>query len=138
MKINTRRSFFGVIAAMTSFVTRAMKLSAQQTPPVTPRPGSAPAGGDTTRRSGSGNHTVDGIYYFSGTGSNDGYPKDDHVLVTDPFEKHVTRTMDALKKSVERAGCTMDSIIHLTVFLSLQSPVPCLHGSGMDSRRFAH
>ena len=119
MKINTRRSFFGVIAAMTSFVTRAMKLSAQQTPPVAPRPGSAPAGGDTTRRSGSGNHTVDGIYYFSGTGSNDGYPKDDHVLVTDPFEKHVTRTMDALKKSVERAGCTMDSIIHLTVFLCL-------------------
>ena len=27
--------------------------------------------------------------------------------------------MDALKKSVERAGCTMDSIIHLTVFLCL-------------------
>jgi hypothetical protein len=70
MKINTRRSFFGVIAAMTSFVTGAMKLSAQQTPPVAPRPGSAPAGGDTTRRSG--NHTVDGIFYFSGTGSNDG------------------------------------------------------------------
>ena len=41
------------------------------------------------------------------------------MLVTDPFEKHVTRTMDALKKSVERAGCTMDSIIHLTVFLCL-------------------
>ncbi len=39
--------------------------------------------------------------------------------MTDPFEKHVTRTMDALKKSVERAGCTMDSIIHLTVFLCL-------------------
>ena len=32
MKINTRRSFFGVIAAMTSFVIGAMKLSAQQTP----------------------------------------------------------------------------------------------------------
>ena len=98
MKINTRRSFFGMIAAMTSFVIGAMKLSAQQTPPVAPKPGSAPAGGDTTRRSGPGNHTVDGIFYFSGTGSNDGYPKDDHVLVTDPFEKHVTRTMDALKK----------------------------------------
>ena len=27
--------------------------------------------------------------------------------------------MDALKKSVERAGCTMDSIIHLEVFLCL-------------------
>ena len=42
--------------------------------------------------------------------SNDGYVKDDHVLVTDPFEKHVTRTMDALKRSVERAGSNMDSI----------------------------
>ncbi|MGC2531459.1 MAG: RidA family protein, partial [Candidatus Sulfotelmatobacter sp.] len=81
-------------------------------------PAGAP-GGDAPRRSGAGNHTHDGIYYFSGTGSNDGYPKDDHVLVTDPFEKHVTRTMDALKKSVERAGCTMDSIIHLQVFLCL-------------------
>jgi enamine deaminase RidA (YjgF/YER057c/UK114 family) len=119
MKINTRRSFFGMIAAMTSLVTGALKLSAQQAPSAVPTPGSAPAGGDTARRSGGGNHTHDGIFYFSGTGSNDGYPKDDHVLVTDPFEKHVTRTMDALKKSVERAGCAMDSIIHLTVFLCL-------------------
>lgn len=119
MKINTRRSFFGMIAAMTSLATGAMKLSAQQAPSVAPTPGGAPAGGDTTRRSGSNNHTHDEIFYFSGTGSNDGYPKDDHVLVTDPFEKHVTRTMDALKKSVERAGCTMDSIIHVTVFLCL-------------------
>lgn len=119
MTINTRRSFFGMIAAMTSLITGAMKLSAQQTPPVAPAPGSTPTGGDAMRRSGSGNHIHDGIFYFSGTGANDGYPKDDHVLVTDPFEKHVTRTMDALKKSVERAGCTMDSIIHLTVFLCL-------------------
>ena len=47
--------------------------------------------------------------------------------MTDPFEKHVTRTMDALKKSVERAGCTMDSIIHLQVFLCLplaETPAP--------------
>ncbi|HKO18044.1 MAG TPA: RidA family protein [Acidobacteriaceae bacterium] len=62
---------------------------------------------------------MNGIYYFSGTGSNDGYSREDHVLVTDPFEKHVTRTMDALKRSVERAGCTMDSIINLQVFLCL-------------------
>jgi len=63
--------------------------------------------------------THNGIYYFSGTGSNDGYPKDDHVLVTDPFERHVTRTMDALKKSVGRAGSAMDNIIHLDVFICL-------------------
>ena len=123
MSINTRRNFFGKIAAMAALVTGAPKLFAQQAPAAgSPTPGSAPAdapGKDTPRRSGGDNHTHDGIYYFSGTGSNDGYPKEDHVLVTDPFEKHVTRTMDALKKSVERAGCTMDSIIHLQVFLCL-------------------
>jgi len=123
MGIDTRRNFFSKIAAMAAFVTGGLKLSAQQaTPPATPAPGTAPAtapAADAPRRSGGSNHTHDGIYYFSGTGSNDGYPKEDHVLVTDPFEKHVTRTMDALKKSVERAGCTMDSIIHLQVFLCL-------------------
>ena len=123
MAINTRRNFFGKIAAVAALVTGAPKFFAQQTPPAgAPTPAKTPVGGpggDTPRRPGGGNHTHDGIYYFSGTGSNDGYPKEDHVLVTDPFEKHVTRTIDALKKSVERAGCTMDSIIHLEVFLCL-------------------
>ena len=122
MGINTRRNFFGKIAAMTAFVTGAPKLFAQQaSAAVTPTPGATPGapGEDTPRRSSGDNHTQSGIYYFSGTGANDGYPKDDHVLETDAFEKHVTRTMDALKKSVELAGCTMDSIIHLQVFLCL-------------------
>jgi len=111
MEINTRRTFFGKIAAMAAVTAGAPKLLAQQTPPAAPA-------GDRPRHSGN-NHIYEGVYYFSGTGANDGYPKDDHVLVTDPFEKHVTRTMDALKKSLERAGCTMDSIIHLQVFLCL-------------------
>ena len=122
MGITTRRNFFGKIAAMTAFVTGAPKLFAQPAPAaVTPTPGTSPGapGKDTPRRSSGDNHTHSGIYYFSGTGANDGYPKDDHALVTDAFEKHVTRTMDALKKSVELAGCTMDSIIHLQVFLCL-------------------
>src|ERR1700761_7254881 len=123
MEIETRRSFFGKIAAVAALTTSAPKLFAQQTPVGSPAPGGTPApgrpGGDGPRRAGGASHTHNGIYYFSGTGSNDGYPKDDHVLVTDPFEKHVTRTMDALKKSVERAGCSMDSIIHLEVFLCL-------------------
>jgi enamine deaminase RidA (YjgF/YER057c/UK114 family) len=125
---STRRNFFGKIAAIVALVTGAPELFSQQAtqqqaaPAGAPTPGGAPGvapGGDSPHRSGEGNHTHDGIYYFSGTGANDGYPKEDHVLVTDPFEKHVTRTMDALKKSVERAGCTMDSIIHLQVFLCL-------------------
>ena len=115
---------------MAAFVTGASKLFAQQAPAAAPKVGSAPGGAaakDTPH--GPDHHTLNGIYYFSGTGSNDGYSKDDHVLVTDPFEKHVTRTMDALKKSVERAGCTMDSILHLQVFLCLPlSDTPVLAG----------
>jgi enamine deaminase RidA (YjgF/YER057c/UK114 family) len=130
MGINTRRNFFGKIAAMAAFVTGTPKLFGQQAPAATPNVGSTPTDApskDTPRRLSGDHHTLSGIYYFSGTGSNDGYSKEDHILVTDPFEKHVTRTMDALKKSVERAGCTMDSIIHLQVFLCLplaDTPTP--------------
>ena len=110
MQINSRRRYFNRFATMAAAFTGAPIFFGQQVPS-----GGAPAE-DRPRRS---SHTHNGIYYFSGTGSNDGYPKEDHVFVTDPFEKHVVRTMDALKKSVERAGCTMDSIIHLEVFLCL-------------------
>lgn len=123
MELDSRRNFVGKIAAMFALITGAPKLFAQQPSPAgAPAPGStsqnAP-GGDTPQRPGGSSHTHDGIHYISGTGSNDGYAKDDHVLVTDPFEKHVTRAMDALKKRVEHAGCTMDSILHLQVFLCL-------------------
>ena len=113
MEIKTRRSFFGKMAAMAAVLTNLPRVFALQA-----APGTAP-GCDGPRRTGAGNHTHNGIDYFSGTRANDGYPEEDHVLATDPFEKHVTRTMDALKKSVERAGCTMDSIINLQVFLCL-------------------
>ncbi|HEX4170661.1 MAG TPA: RidA family protein [Bryobacteraceae bacterium] len=125
MQLNTRRRYFSKFAAAAAAVTGASKLFARQAAPA-----SAPStatGGDRPRGA---NHTQNGVYYFSGTGSNDGYPKDDHVLVTDPFDKHVVRTMDALKKSLEHAGCTMDSIIHLEVFLCLPlaDNVPVLTG----------
>ena len=120
MRSDTRRNFFGRIAAFTACLGGVPKLFAQQTSPGASAPGSgsqtAPAG-DVPRRGTS--HTHNGIYYFSGTGANDDYPKDDHVLVTDPFEKHVTRTMDALKRNVERAGSNMDSLVHLDVFICL-------------------
>ncbi|HEV2196495.1 MAG TPA: RidA family protein [Candidatus Acidoferrum sp.] len=120
MQNDTRRSFFGRIVALTTLLGAGPKLFAQQTSPGAPPAGNpsqdAPAGNAPRRGS---SHTHNGIYYFSGTGANDGYPKDDHVLVTDPFEKHVTRTMDALKRNVERAGSNMDSLIHLDVFICL-------------------
>jgi enamine deaminase RidA (YjgF/YER057c/UK114 family) len=114
MKIDTRRWYFSKLAKMMSAVAGARILFAQQPPAGGAQ--STAAAGDRPR---SGNHIHAGIYYFSGTGSNDGYGREDHILVTDPFEKHVTRTMDALKRSIERAGCTMDSIIHLEVFICL-------------------
>jgi enamine deaminase RidA (YjgF/YER057c/UK114 family) len=123
MAISSRRNFVGKIAALAAFVTGAPKLFAQQAPSAaSPTPGSASAevpAKDAPRRPSGEHHSHEGIYYISGTGSNDGYPKEDHVLVTDPFEKHVTRTMEALKKSVERGGCTMNTILHLQVFLCL-------------------
>jgi enamine deaminase RidA (YjgF/YER057c/UK114 family) len=120
MGTNPRRSFFSKITAIAALLIGAPKLLAQQAPAAgaTTLGSASMTGGDAPRRPG-GNHTLNGIYYFSGTGSNDGYGKDDHILVTDPFEKHVTRTMDALKRSIEHAGSNMDSIIHLNVFLCL-------------------
>ena len=121
MGINARRNFVGKIAAIVLYVT-GTKLFAQQAPAASTSASPPPSNTDkdTPRRSGGGEHHInEGIYYISGTGSNDGYPKEDHVLVTDPFEKHVTRTMDALKRSVERGGSNMDDILHLQVFLCL-------------------
>ena len=121
MGIDTRRKFVGKITALAAFVTGA-KLFAQQasggsSSATAPKPQNADK--DAPRPSNAEHHVHEGIYYISGTGANDGYPKEDHVLVTDPFEKHVTRTMDALKRSVERAGSNMDNILHLQVFLCL-------------------
>ena len=122
MKIGTRRNFLGKVAAMSALIANAPKVLADPAASAgaagPEQQNASPAPAEAPRRTGA-NHIHNGIYYFSGTGSNDGYPKDDHVLVSDPFEKHVTRTMDALKRSLERAGCSMDSIIHLDVFLCL-------------------
>ena len=60
VETNTRRNFLGKITAMAALLTGA------------PTPGSASmTGGDPPRRPG-GNRTLNGIYYFSGTGANDG------------------------------------------------------------------
>jgi len=120
MGTNARRDFITKITAIVAYVT-GTKLLAQQAPAASPSGSTPPSSTDkdAARRNSGEHHILEGIYYISGTGSNDGYPKDDHVLVTDPFEKHVTRTMDALKRSVERAGSNMDNILHLQVFLCL-------------------
>jgi enamine deaminase RidA (YjgF/YER057c/UK114 family) len=116
MEKDARRGFLSKIAAITAVLAGAPKLFAQQATASGP-PSATSSGSEMPRQRNS--HVQNNIYYFSGTGSNDGYGKDDHILVTDPFERHVTRTMDALKRSVERAGSNMDNVIHLDVFLCL-------------------
>jgi enamine deaminase RidA (YjgF/YER057c/UK114 family) len=115
MHIEFPRRYFAKFAAMAAAAAGTPILLAQQQPPPAGAARPTSQSGDRPRNS----HINNGIYYFSGTGSNDGYGREDHILVTDPFEKHVTRTMDALKRSVERAGATMDSILHLEVFICL-------------------
>ena len=118
MEISSRRGFFGKAASMAAVALGGSRLFGQQGAPAAPStPAGPPAGGERPRRFG--NRIHNGIFYFSGTGSNDGYPKEDHVLVTDPFEKHVTRSLDALKRSLERVGSNMDSILNMQVFICL-------------------
>lgn len=75
-------------------------------------------------------HVVNGVYYFSGMGANSSYPKDDQVTIADPFEKHAERAMEGVKRSIERAGCTMESILQLQVFTCLphSDKAPTLSG----------
>ena len=92
MERNARRGFLSKIAAITAVLAGAPKLFAQQATPSGP-PSATSSSSEMSRQRNS--HVQNNIYYFSGTGSNDGYGKDDHILVTDPFDRHVTRTMDA-------------------------------------------
>jgi enamine deaminase RidA (YjgF/YER057c/UK114 family) len=119
MHSKSERRYFNKLATMVAAITGAPALLAQNATAGRPR------AADQSQRS---SHVHDGIYYFPGIGANSGYPKEDRIRVTDPFEKHVTRTMDALKRSLERAGCSMDSILHLEVYVCLphsdSTPMP--------------
>jgi enamine deaminase RidA (YjgF/YER057c/UK114 family) len=112
MQIPIPRRSFNKLAAILAGTSSLPALFAQ-------RPAGEPATGDAGNRPARSNRIHNGVYYFPGIGSNSGYPREDRIAVTDPFEKHVTRTMDALKRSLERAGSTMDSILHLEVYICL-------------------
>jgi enamine deaminase RidA (YjgF/YER057c/UK114 family) len=96
-----------------------------------PPPGS-PAGSGAARQSGRGARPQrprpGGIVWVSGQGSNDGVPTEKQISVTAPFQQHVRRTMDALKRAVERLGGTMDSVLYVQVFFCLplddNTPMP--------------
>ena len=111
MQIKILRRHFNKIATILAAASSLPVLFAQ-------RPAES-ATGDAGNRPPRASHIHDGIYYFPGIGSNSGSAREDRIAVTDPFDKHVTRTMDALKRSLERSGCTMDSILHLEVYICL-------------------
>ena len=113
MQITNRRRLITRFGAMLTGIA-GLRTVFGQAPPA-----EQSKGGGGRNPAGAGNRVHAGIYYFPGIGANSGYPREDHVLVTDPFEKHVTRAMVGLKKSLERAGCTMDSILHLEVYICL-------------------
>lgn len=112
MQIGNRRKYFKNVATIFTAVAGIGTLFGQTTP-------AGPSAAGTRNTASPNNRIHDGIYYFPGIGSNSGYPREDRISVTDPFEKHVVRAMDSLKRSLERAGSTMDSILHLEVYICL-------------------
>ena len=112
MQNGSRRNFLGQLGAAAALTAGSPALLAAQKRP----------------HHSSHQHVQDGVFYFSGTGANDGYPPNDRVTVTHPFEKHVRRTMEAMKKTLEENGCTIDSVLHLNVFVCLplsdSTPMP--------------
>ena len=112
MQIPNRRRYFKNVATIFTAVAGIRTLSGQNTT-------DGPSATGPRKRASSNNRIHGGIYYFPGIGSNSGYSREDRISVIDPFEKHVVRAMDSLKRSLERAGCTMDSILHLEVYTCL-------------------
>ena len=133
MPIGNRRKYFRNAATAFAAVAGMRALFGQATPA-----GQAASG---ARNAATPNNRIhDGIYYFPGIGSNSGYSREERISITDPFEKHVTRAMDSLKRSLERAGCSMDSILHLEVYICLphSDSIPMPSGTARFDAYTAH
>lgn len=132
MDMRSRRKFVSsmMLAAATSPVLFAQDGAA---PGGAPTPGAAP-GGQGGRGARVPRPRPAGIVWVSGQGSNDGVPNADHpakLKLTDPYEDHCRYTMEALKRSVERLGGTMDDFLYMQVFfcLPLDDSMPMPTGS---------
>lgn len=129
MQIANRRRYFQNAAAMFTAVAGIRTLFGQTTP-----------AGQSATGMIANNRVHEGIYYFPGIGANSGYSREDRISVTDPFEKHVARAMDSLKRSLERNGSTMDSILHLEVYICLphSDSIPMPTGTARFEAYTAH
>lgn len=121
MDMKSRRRF---VTSMMLAGAASPMLFAQDAPApgAAPVPGGAPGG----QRGGRGPRVPRphpaGIVWVSGQGSNDGVPNADHpakLKLTDPYEDHCRYTMEALKRSIERLGGTMDDFLYMQVFFCL-------------------
>jgi hypothetical protein len=142
MDMTPRRDF---VNSMMMAAAASPMLLAQQgaAPDGAAAPGAAPGGqqGGGRRGGGRGGGAARpprprpaGIVWVSGQGSNDGVPNADHpakLKVTDPYEDHCRYTMEALKRSIERLGGTMDDFLYMQVFfcLPLDDSTPTPTGS---------
>jgi enamine deaminase RidA (YjgF/YER057c/UK114 family) len=137
MDMRSRRKF---VNGMMMAAAASPMLFAQQgnAPGGAAGPGGGPGG---VPGAGRGDHAARvprprpaGIVWVSGQGSNDGVPNADHpakLKVTDPYEDHCRYTMEALKRSIERLGGTMDDFLYMQVFfcLPLDDSTPTPTGS---------
>ena len=137
MDIRSRRRF---VSSMMVAAAASPMLFAQQggAPGGAPAPGGTPGGQESGRRRGGAPRVPRprpaGIVWVSGQGSNDGVPNADHpakLKLTDPYEDHCKYTMEALKRSIERLGGTMDDFLYMQVFfcLPLDDSTPTPTGS---------
>jgi enamine deaminase RidA (YjgF/YER057c/UK114 family) len=120
MDMQSRRRFLG-----------SMMIGATASPMLLAQQGAVPPSGRRGNRNRVPRPRPSGIVWISGQGANDGVPAEQKLKVTDPFEKHCTYTMDALKRSIERLGGTMDDFLYMQVFfcLPLDDSIPTPTGS---------
>jgi enamine deaminase RidA (YjgF/YER057c/UK114 family) len=137
MDMKSRRRFVNNMMAATAMALGSPTLMGQANTPVSGAqtgPGSSNgtpvsgAAGQTGPRARPRRPRPGGVVWVSGQGSNDGVPAEKKIPVTAPFHQHVTWTMDALKRAVEKLGGTMDSVLYAQVFFCLplddSTPVP--------------
>src|SRR5580658_7872789 len=137
MDTTSRRRF--VNSMMMAAAASPTRFAQQGGAPVSPAAtGGAPGGQEGGgRRGGAGRSPRPrpaGIVWVSGQGANDGVPNADHPVklkVTDAYEDHCKYTMEALKRSIERLGGTMDDFLYMQVFfcLPLDDSTPTPTGS---------
>jgi enamine deaminase RidA (YjgF/YER057c/UK114 family) len=123
-RASNRRGFFARLAAVVAGGAGAKALFAQDQQPAAAGQdagqGGARGGGRGGRggRAGGGGRNIhNGVLYLSGVGAHIPYASGGQAQATD-IAAHTTKVMDGIKRSVEAAGGTMDTVLKLNVYLA--------------------